>query len=117
VAAGNNKDEPPPPPPSTVTEAPLLPVPPAPLPAAVTHAGKLTVDATACPQGIICPTDLSLLNDSREKAEELIDLLYDPSKHAKKPRTYREVARKVYLKTAQKKKKTKKEISKAFTNY
>jgi len=72
--------------------------------------GNLIVDATACPQDISYPTDLNLLNDSREKAEELIDFLYDPTMHAKKPRTYREIARKVYLKTAQKKKKTKKEI-------
>lgn len=108
AAAGNNKEGPPPSPP--VTEAPLQPAVTAPLPAAVTHAGKLIVDATACPQDIAYPTDLNLLNDSREKAEELIDFLFDPSKHGKKPRTYREVARKVYLKTAQKKKKTKKEI-------
>ena len=53
---------------------------------------------------------MNLLNDSREKAEELVDFLYNPSRHDKKPRTYRENARKVYLKTAQKKKKTKKEI-------
>ncbi len=43
----------------------------------------------------------------------MIDNLYDPSKHEKKPRTYREVARKRYLQTAQKKKKTHKEIRKA----
>ena len=108
TAAGNNKDEPPLPP--AVTEAAVLPVPPAPLPVTITHAGKLIVDATACPQDISYPTDLNLLNDSREKAEELIDFLYDASKHDKKPRTYREIARKVYLKTAQKKRKTKKEI-------
>ncbi len=76
----------------------------------ITHAGKLIVDATACPQDISYPTDLNLLNDSREKAEELIDFLYDPTRHDKKPRTYRENARKAYLKTAKKKKKTKKEI-------
>ena len=40
----------------------------------------------------------------------MIDFLYNPSRHDKKPRTHRENARKVYLKTAQKKKKTKKEI-------
>ena len=56
---------------------------------------------------------MNLLNDSREKAEELIDFLYTPTKHDKKPRTYRKIARKIYLKTAQKKKKTKKEIRKA----
>jgi hypothetical protein len=102
-----------PPPPATIAEAPPAPVSVPAAPAAITHAGKLIVDATACPQDISYPTDLNLLNDSREKAEELIDFLYNPLKHAKKPRTYREVARQVYLKTAQKKKKTKKEIRRA----
>ena len=74
------------------------------------NAGKLIVDATACPQDIRYPTDLDLLNDAREKSEELIDHLFCPSKHLAKPRTYREIARKVYLKTAQKKSKSKKEI-------
>ena len=75
-----------------------------------THHGKLIVDATACPQDIGYPTDLNLLNDGREKLEDLLDFLYDPAIHHKKPRTYREVARKLYLKVAQKKVKTKKEI-------
>ncbi len=75
--------------------------------------GRIIFDATACPQDIAYPTDLDLLSDSREKLEEMIDNLYDPSKHEKKPRTYREVARKRYLQTAQKKKKTHKEIRKA----
>jgi hypothetical protein len=79
----------------------------------VTHHGKLIVDATACPQNIAYPTDLNLLNDAREKSEELIDFLYLASLHRKKPRTYREVARKTYLKTAQKKIKSKKEIRSA----
>lgn len=72
--------------------------------------GKLIVDATACPQDIRYPTDLDLLNDAREKSEELIDHLFCPSKHAVKPRTYREVARKIYLQTAQKKSKSKREL-------
>jgi hypothetical protein len=76
----------------------------------VTHKGKLIVDATACPQDIAYPTDLNLLNDARMKSEELIDFLYTPVLHGKKPRTYREVARKRYLQTAQKKKKSKKVI-------
>jgi hypothetical protein len=80
---------------------------------AVTHHGKLIVDATACPQDISYPTDLNLLNDAREKSEELIDFLYSATLHKKKPRTYREVARKNYLKTAQKKIKSKKEIRSA----
>jgi hypothetical protein len=74
------------------------------------NAGRLIVDATACPQDIRFPTDLDLLNDAREKSEELIDHLFCPSKHPAKPRTYRELARKVYLKTAQKKSKSKRDI-------
>ena len=70
-------------------------------------------DATACPQDIVYPTDLNLLNDARKKSEELIDVLYKPHLHLTKPRTYRKVARKDYLHTAQKKVKSKKEIRKA----
>lgn len=75
--------------------------------------GKIIFDATACPQDIAYPTDLNLLNDSREKSEQLIDLLFDSGLHQTKPRTYRKIARKRYLKTAQKKNKTRKEIRKA----
>ena len=78
-----------------------------------THKGSLITDATACPQDIAYPTDLNLLNDAREKSEELIDKLYDPKLHERKPRTYRKVARKNYLKTAQKKVKSKKQIHNA----
>lgn len=75
--------------------------------------GRLIMDATACPQDIAYPTDLDLLNDAREKSEQLIDLLYDMDKHEKKPRTYRQKARKKYLQTAQKKKKSFKTLRKA----
>lgn len=75
--------------------------------------GRLIMDATACPQDIAYPTDLDLLNDAREKSEQLIDLLYDMDKHDKKPRTYRQKARKKYLQTAQKKKKSFKTLRKA----
>lgn len=82
-------------------------------PSVVTHQGQLIVDATACPQDISFPTDLNLLDKAREKSEELIDILYLAIPHKKKPRTYRKVARKMYLKTAQKKVKSKKEIRSA----
>jgi hypothetical protein len=75
-----------------------------------THQGKMIIDATACPQDIRYPTDLHLLNDARVKTEELIDFLHVPSMVIKKPRTYREKARKLFLKTAQKKTRSKKEI-------
>lgn len=68
------------------------------------HKGRVIFDATACPQDIAYPTDLNLLNHAREKLEELIDRVYHPALHAIKPRTYRKVARKTYLRTAQKKK-------------
>jgi hypothetical protein len=77
------------------------------------HKGRVIFDATACPQDIAYPTDLNLLNDSREKLEELIDHLYTKDLHEVKPRTYREVARKKYLQTAQKKNKSRKVIRKA----
>ena len=80
----------------------------------VQNKGDLIVDATACPQDISYPTDLNLLNDAREQSEKLIDILYDWVKwdddQKLKPRTYRIVARKEYLKVAQKKHKTRKEI-------
>ena len=75
--------------------------------------GRVIFDATACPQDIAYPTDLNLLSDAREKSEQMIDLLYDPALHPKKPRTYRVVARKRYLQTAQKKNKSRKIIRKA----
>jgi IS5 family transposase len=75
--------------------------------------GRLILDATACPQDIAYPTDLDLLSAAREKTERLIDLLYNPQLHKRKPRTYRQVARKKYLQTAQKKNKSKKIIRKA----
>ena len=79
----------------------------------IQNKGRVRFDATACPQDIAYPTDLKLLSDAREKTEQLIDQLYKSELHEKKPRTYRQVARKRYLKTAQKKNKTRREIRKA----
>ena len=75
--------------------------------------GRVIYDATACPQDIAYPTDLDLLSDAREKSEHLIDMLYDPTIHITKPRTYRKIARKNYLHTAQKKNKNHKAIRSA----
>lgn len=77
------------------------------------HKGRVIFDATACPQDIAYPTDLGLLNDAREKAEELVSAIYDPELHGDRPRLYQQKARKDYLKTAQKKNKSKKEIRNA----
>ncbi|MCK9421316.1 MAG: transposase [Bacteroidales bacterium] len=77
------------------------------------HKGRLITDATACLKDIAYPADLNLLNDAREKSEELIDKLFDSELHGVKPRTSREVARENYLKTAELKIKSKKQIHKA----
>ena len=80
----------------------------------VSHSGQLLIDATACPQDIAFPTDLKLLNASREKSETLIDKLYRPFVHGrKKPRTYRVEARDRYLDLAKKKVRKRSEIRKA----
>jgi transposase, IS5 family len=75
--------------------------------------GSVIFDATACPQDIAFPTDLNLLDSAREKSEELVDSLFGLSSLVKKPRTYRENARKDYLQTAQSKTKGAKKIRKA----
>ena len=67
------------------------------------HKGKLVIDVTVAEQAIRYPTDLGLLNESREITEELIDELAKASK-VKKPRTYREQTRKHYLNLAKNKK-------------
>lgn len=72
--------------------------------------GQLILDATACPQDIAYPTDLNLLNDCREKLEEIIDHLQVIHPTEPKPRAYRIKARKDYLKVAQKRIKSRKEI-------
>jgi len=75
--------------------------------------GILHLDATVADQYIKYPTDLDLLNDSREWSEELIDIIFEASMLDKKPRTYRRVARMDYLNVAKKKNKNAKEIRKA----
>jgi len=79
----------------------------------IPNKGRVIFDATACPQDIAYPTDLNLLSEAREVSERLIDELYLPFLHQQKPRTYRKIARKRYLQTAQKKNKSRKEIRKA----
>lgn len=78
------------------------------------HFGRMITDATACPQDIAFPTDVNLLNDAREKSEYLIDILYQIDIHkTKKPRTYRETARKEYLNVAKNRNNSRKSIRKA----
>ena len=77
-----------------------------------THQGVLKLDATVADQKVRFPTDTSLLNECREKSEELIDALYHTIDGFEKPRTYRRVARKDYVSFSKKRRKTKKEIRK-----
>ena len=77
--------------------------------------GKLIIDATCAPADISYPTDLNLLNQARIKTEKIIDILYKliKKKFDKKPITYRQTARKEYLKVTKKRRPTRKEIRNA----
>lgn len=73
--------------------------------------GTLILDATCAPQNIRFPTDTSLLNEARENAEEIIDMLHAAGlTDGKKPRTYREKAKKEYNAFSKSRKKSKKAI-------
>lgn len=80
------------------------------------NSGMLIVDLTVAPADIAYPTDIELLNTSREKTEELIDLLYaavPKEQRMIKPRTYRKKARKDYLSIAKQRKRSAKSIRKS----
>jgi hypothetical protein len=65
--------------------------------------GQLILDASCVPQDIRHPTDLGLTNDARIATEEIIDILHAArSSGEKKPRTYRECARRDYLRCVKK---------------
>lgn len=60
--------------------------------------GKMILDAICTPADIQYPTDTRLLNDAREKLEEIIDILHKPEQGTrKKSRTYRQKAHESYL--------------------
>lgn len=75
--------------------------------------GTLILDATCAPQNIQFPTDARLLNDARVLTEKIIDSLHEAGlTEGKKPRTYREKAKKQYNRFSKNRKKTKKLIRK-----
>ncbi|EHQ90847.1 LOW QUALITY PROTEIN: transposase family protein [Desulfosporosinus youngiae DSM 17734] len=75
--------------------------------------GTLILDATCTPADIKYPTDLGLLNESREKLDEIIDTLHKAKgKATKRPRTYREKARKAYLSVSKQRSPRKKQLRK-----
>jgi len=67
--------------------------------------GQLIADATCAPADIRFPTDVSLLNEARDKTEEIIDELHAPLiGKVSRPRTYRIKARRKFLAFSKKKK-------------
>jgi len=76
--------------------------------------GKLLVDATCAPEDINYPTDLKLLNNAREKSEQIIDTLHKAMpKGTRKPRTYCQKARQAFLKVSKSRKVRQKTLRKA----
>ena len=74
--------------------------------------GTLIIDASCAPQNIAFPQDVNLLNEARENLEEIIGSICYVY-NLKKPRMYKEKARKDYLSLAKSKKRTSKKIRKA----
>ena len=68
--------------------------------------GNLQMYATVCDADIKCPSDLDLLNESRQKVEGLIDELCLKLGVQDKPRKYRRVARKDFLNVSKMKRKS-----------
>ena len=80
---------------------------------ATENKGQLILDATCAPADIHYPTDVRLLNEAREKLEDIIDTLHQPDAGIlTKPRTYRREARKNYLGLEKQRKKAYKAIRK-----
>ena len=76
--------------------------------------GTLILDATCVPSDIRFPTDVSLLNQGREWLEGIIDEQHEKGlTNGQKPRTYRQVARKEYMRFARNRRPTRKVIRKA----
>lgn len=53
-----------------------------------TNHGNLLVDATCTPANIAYPTDINLLNEAREKLENIIDILHKPFIGKERKQTY-----------------------------
>lgn len=79
-----------------------------------TNEGTLILDATCVPSDIRFPTDVSLLNEGRECLECIIDEQHEMGlTNGQKPRTYRQVARKDYMRFVRNRKPSGKIIRKA----
>lgn len=79
--------------------------PPADSPPTTANRGQLIADATCAPADIRYPTDVSLLNEAREKTDALVDRLHEPLVGKEpRPRTYRQKARRQFVAFAKRKK-------------
>ena len=85
-------------------------------PAKPKNSGTLIIDATCAPADIAYPTDLELCDRARRWTEIILDhywSLFGPLSDPKaKPRTYREVARRRFLKLNKRRRKSAKKIRK-----
>lgn len=85
-----------------------------PSPKTSSNQGTLILDATCAPADISFPTDSRLINEAREQLDVMIDTLHEClGKHQKRPRTYREKARKEYLNFAKQRKPRRRQIRQA----
>ena len=76
--------------------------------------GKLIIDATCAPADIRYPTDVSLLNEAREKTDAIIDLLHAPLVGQEpRPRTYRQKGRRQFVAFVKQKKPRRNKIRQA----
>ena len=76
------------------------------------NSGTLILDATCAPQNIKYPQDVELLNETREKLEDMLCRISDDNGFYR-PRMYKEKARKDYLALAKCRKRGAKKIRKA----
>lgn len=77
--------------------------------------GQLLLDATVAPADIHYPTDLHLLNQARASSERILDKLWATIRQPgqRKPRTYRQQARRNFLKVVKQRRPSRRQICKA----
>lgn len=76
--------------------------------------GTLILDATCVPSDIRYPTDVSLLDEGREYLEGIIDEQHNKGlTNGQKPRTYRQIAHKEYMRFVRNRRPSRKVIRKA----
>jgi len=76
--------------------------------------GQLIADASCAPADIRYPTDVSLLNEAREKTDSLIDVLHEPLVGTiPRPRTYRVKARRAFVAFTKRKKPGRRKVRQA----